>query len=48
MNSVEYNQETLDRATDIVSSFDADLGGTEIYDPLSSIFEQKVDPKFPR
>ena len=47
-NSVDYNQESLDRAIAIITSYDADLGGTEILDPLEDIFEEQPDPKFPR
>jgi ubiquitin len=34
----EYDQSTLEFAIDHIINFDADLGGTEIFDPLHSIF----------
>jgi hypothetical protein len=34
----EYTQDTLEYAIDQVKGFDADLGGTEIYQPLENIF----------
>ena len=34
----EYDQSTLDYAIDHINFFQADLGGTEIFDPLHSIF----------
>ena len=44
MKSQTYNQESLDRAEEIVSSFEADLGGTEIYEPLQAILVDEPDP----
>jgi hypothetical protein len=32
-----YNEETFKQAIDHVSTFDADMGGTEIYEPMQSI-----------
>lgn len=34
-----YTQENLDSALQKIETFDADLGGTEIYQPLDSIFK---------
>ena len=39
--SVPYTDETLKYAVEQVASFDADFGGTQIYEPLKSIFEQE-------
>jgi hypothetical protein len=36
--SMEYTQSSLECASAIVSTFTADLGGTELYAPLASIF----------
>jgi hypothetical protein len=41
--SVEYNEENLSIAKAKIESFKADLGGTEIYQPLQSIFDEKQD-----
>ena len=37
--SVEYNEENLRTALEQIESFEADFGGTEIFDPLEQIFE---------
>jgi hypothetical protein len=37
--SVNYDEKTLKEALDSISKFTADLGGTEIYQPLQSIFK---------
>ncbi|TNV84666.1 hypothetical protein FGO68_gene12911 [Halteria grandinella] len=42
--SMLYNQDTLEIASAIVSDFKADLGGTELFAPLSNIFSV---PKLP-
>lgn len=31
-----------------MSKFDANMGGTEIYEPIASIFKQEADPTLPR
>jgi von Willebrand factor A domain-containing protein 5 len=36
----EYTQDTLEYAIDQVKGFDADFGGTEIYQPLENIFSR--------
>lgn len=38
--SVEYNEVNLQHAIDLIQIFEADLGGTEIYQPLDEIFKQ--------
>jgi uncharacterized protein with von Willebrand factor type A (vWA) domain len=43
---VEYNDENLNKAVSEVSSYQADMGGTEIYSPLQEIFNHA--PQFPR
>jgi hypothetical protein len=43
-SSLEYNQKNLEIASAIVSEFRADMGGTELYNPLSDIFDQKMIP----
>lgn len=48
VKSQAYNQESLDRAEDIVDSFEADLGGTEIFEPLADILADEPDPLFQR
>ena len=37
--SVEYNEKTLGQALELISTFDADFGGTEIFNPLDEIFK---------
>ena len=46
--SVPFNDDTLKAATAHVSRLKANLGGTNIYDPLNSIYSQSVKPGFPR
>ena len=35
----KYNEDTLNEAIETIKDFEADLGGTEIYEPLQSIFD---------
>ena len=39
--SINYDQESMEKAEEIIKGFDADLGGTEIYKPLKAIFKGK-------
>jgi hypothetical protein len=38
--SVKYNEENMKQAIGVISCFEADLGGTDIYKPLERIFNQ--------
>ncbi|KAL4467880.1 hypothetical protein ABPG74_013215 [Tetrahymena malaccensis] len=38
--SVKYNSQTLEKSISIISKYSANLGGTEIYNPLKNIFQQ--------
>ena len=38
--SVEYNDENMRSAIEQIKTFEADLGGTEIFTPLSAIFSK--------
>ncbi|XP_049431846.1 von Willebrand factor A domain-containing protein 5A-like [Epinephelus fuscoguttatus] len=46
--SVEYSQKTLEEALKKVEVMDADLGGTEILQPLEHIYSQPTIPNQPR
>ena len=46
--SVPYNQENLDKAVAHASSLRADLGGTELYQPLQYIFKEPLIPHLTR
>jgi len=46
--SVPFNDDNLESATKHVNEFKANLGGTNIYDPLDSIFKQATKPGYPR
>lgn len=46
--SVEYNEENLEKADLLLSSFDADMGGTEILEPLKEALSAKLDANLPR
>lgn len=37
--SVEYNDQSLEQASNEVSQMEANFGGTEIYNPLNVIFD---------
>jgi hypothetical protein len=43
---LEYNNENIIKLVDIIKNLDADKGGTELYSPLSSIFNNKIYDKF--
>jgi Ca-activated chloride channel family protein len=43
---VEYNDENVEKAVERIGCFKADLGGTDIYSPLHTIF--KSESKYPR
>ncbi|KAK7117260.1 hypothetical protein R3I94_022728 [Phoxinus phoxinus] len=46
--SVVYNQDTMDEALKRVKEMRADLGGTEILEPLKHIYSQPCKPNHPR
>jgi hypothetical protein len=46
--SQTYNRETLNRAINEVSGFGADLGGTEILEPINHALQQDSDPQYPK
>uniref|UniRef100_A0A673BK86 von Willebrand factor A domain-containing protein 5A-like n=1 Tax=Sphaeramia orbicularis TaxID=375764 RepID=A0A673BK86_9TELE len=46
--SVEYNQKTMEEALKKVEKMEADLGGTEILQPLKHIYKQACIPNQPR
>jgi len=45
-NSVKFNNSNLNDAISKISNFTADLGGTEIYKPLATVFEQEAMPNY--
>ncbi|XP_044209487.1 von Willebrand factor A domain-containing protein 5A-like isoform X3 [Thunnus albacares] len=46
--SVEYSEKTMEEALKKVEKMDADLGGTEILEPLKHIYSQPCIPSQPR
>lgn len=46
--SMPYNDETFEKAIQSVSEFDADMGGTEIFEPIQDILKQAQDASLPR
>ncbi|XP_051740409.1 von Willebrand factor A domain-containing protein 5A-like [Ctenopharyngodon idella] len=46
--SVKYNQKTMDQALKRVKEMQADMGGTEILQPLKHIYSQPCVPNHPR
>jgi len=47
-SSVRYDESTFVRARNAVERFDADMGGTEILQPLREILAQPQKPRYPR
>jgi uncharacterized protein YegL len=47
-NSVIYNRETMNSAINQVSSYKADMGGTEILKPINHVLNQESDPQYPK
>ena len=41
----EYTDENMEYAINLISGFEADLGGTEIFNPLHAIFAEKSASK---
>ena len=39
--SVDYNDETLQHAVAAINTFEADFGGTRIFEPLADIFNRE-------
>jgi hypothetical protein len=46
--SVLYNEENLEIADNLLATFDADMGGTEILRPLKDILKCQLDKSLPR
>ncbi|CAL8238084.1 unnamed protein product, partial [Merluccius merluccius] len=46
--SVVYSQKTMDEALKVIEGMGADMGGTEILEPLKHIFKQPCIPSQPR
>jgi hypothetical protein len=46
--SVTYNRENMNRAINEVSRFGADMGGTEILEPINHVLGQDTDPQYPK
>ncbi|CAL8344847.1 unnamed protein product [Arctogadus glacialis] len=46
--SVVYSQQTMDEALKVIEDLRADMGGTEILEPLKHIFKQPCIPSQPR
>eukprot|EP00347_Sterkiella_histriomuscorum_P017977 403347255 len=46
--SQEYDDESLERAIEQIGKFDANMGGTELFQPVQDILSQPCDPNLPR
>ncbi|KAM9992596.1 hypothetical protein ACTFIY_010048 [Dictyostelium cf. discoideum] len=46
--SKHYNDETLQKASEYINRIDANLGGTELLEPIVDILSKESDPEFPR
>ncbi|XP_044541080.1 von Willebrand factor A domain-containing protein 5A-like [Gracilinanus agilis] len=46
--SVEYTQKSMEEALQRVKALEADLGGTEILEPLKNIYSKPCRPNHPR
>ena len=47
-NSIEYNNENMQYALDKISRFEADFGGTELFEPCEHVLSQPNDVKCPK
>ena len=47
-SSAVYTSETLKRASEAVAGFSANMGGTNILEPIRRVLSEPVDPKYPR
>jgi hypothetical protein len=43
-----YDDDTLEKANQHVAAFQADLGGTQLLEPLLDVLSSPADPKYPR
>ena len=46
--SEPYDEKAFEKSKEEIEDMDADMGGTEIYQPLEDIFNSKYDPTIPR
>lgn len=46
--SIKYNNENLKNAVTKIKKMSADMGGTEIYEPLDKILKNKVIEGYPK
>ncbi len=46
--SIKYKKDSLDDAVKKIGTMSADMGGTEIYNPLSKILQTKVIDGYPK
>jgi Ca-activated chloride channel homolog len=47
-SSRRFDEQTLERASEYIRGLDANLGGTEVLNPLRALVEAATDPKRPR
>lgn len=45
---VRYTNENIDKAVELVKKMDADMGGTEVYNPLFNLLTEKVRNGYPK
>lgn len=46
--SEPYDEKTFEKCIEEIEDMEADMGGTEIYEPLDDIFSAAYDPAIPR
>ena len=46
--SIAYSEKSIAEASKLIKKFDADMGGTEIYRPLSELFDSPANKGYPR
>ena len=47
-SSLKYGEETLNQALSEIKTFKANMGGTDIFRPLTSVLKETTNEKYPR
>ncbi|EGG24000.1 hypothetical protein DFA_06138 [Cavenderia fasciculata] len=47
-SSTRYNDASLEKASSLIASMDADMGGTELFEPIKDVLAMPALPEYPR